>query len=270
MTPSQPVSWPAEPPLAHRSVDHETGPETGQQAAQRTSGPGGGRRPLNRWKAGFFLLALAGIVAAVAWALVGSRFLVVRSVQVTGLHRVTRSQVLTAAALPPGLPLIRVDTAAVAHRVEAITQVESATVTRNWPDRIVINVTERTPALAVRVGGKYDLIDRFGVAVVSVATRPRLLPLFIPSGPVQGSLRGSAEVAAAAAVTRELPAQLLRRLKSVTAPAADQVTLHLKGGVTVVWGSPGRTAAKERILRVLFRTHAHYYDVSSPAIATTR
>ncbi|MGE5287876.1 MAG: cell division protein FtsQ/DivIB [Micromonosporaceae bacterium] len=253
---------PSAPPLAAGGA--------GQETVQRAGAPGGSHRPLNRWKAGFFLLALAGIVAAVAWALVGSRFLVVRSVQVTGLHRVARSQVVAAAAIPPGLPLIRVDSAAVAHRVEAITQVESARVTRHWPDSIAIKVTERTPALAVRDGGRYDLIDRFGIAVVSVASRPRLLPLFVPSGPARGSVRGSAEVTAAAAVTRELPARLLRQLKSVTAPAADQVTLRLKGGVTVVWGSPGRAAAKERVLRILFRTHARYYDVSSPAIATTR
>jgi len=228
--------------------------------------PSAGRRPLNPWKAGFVVLALVGIVAAVAWALVGSRFLVVRSVQVTGLHRVPRSQVVAAAAIPFGLPLIRVDTAAVGHRVDAIRQVESAEVIRSWPDGIVIKVTERTPALAVRDGAGYDLIDRFGVLVVRAATRPKSLPLFVPAGPV----RGSASVAAAAAVTKELPPRLLRRLKLVTAPAADEVTLRLRGGVTVVWGDAGRSAAKERVLRALLLTHAHYYDVSSPTIATSR
>jgi cell division protein FtsQ len=246
--------------------------------------PGAGRRPLNPWKAGFVILALAGIVAAVAWALVGSRLLVVRSVKVTGLHRVPRSQVVAAAAIPPGLPLIRVDTTVVAHRVETITQVESARVSRNWPDGIVIKVTERTPTLAIRDDGRYDLIDRFGVVVVTASGRGSL-PLFIISGPSGGQpsggqpsgaqlsaghLRGSPAVAAAAAVCRELPARLLRRLKSVTASAANDVTLRLKGGVTVVWGSPGRAAAKDRVLRALLRTHAHYYDVSSPTIATTR
>jgi cell division protein FtsQ len=229
-------------------------------------GPDGARRPLNPWKAGFVLLALAGIVAAVAWALLGSRFLVVRSVTVTGLHRVSRPQVLAAAGIPLGLPLIRVNTTAVAHRIDAITQVESSRVSRNWPDGIVISVTERTPALAVRDGRRYNLIDRFGVVVVSAAQRPKQLPLFLPSGPI----RGNPAVEAAAAVTRELPAALSQRLTSVTAPAPDDVRLSLTGGVTVVWGSPDRAAAKEQVLRALFRTHAHYYDVSSPAIATTR
>ncbi len=244
------------------------GPGVGRRAVGRRGaegGPDGAGRPLSPWKAGFVVLALVGIVAAVAWALVGSRFLVVRSVEVTGQHRVSRAQVLAAAGIPRGLPLIRVDTRAVARQIDAIRQVESARVSRNWPDRIVISVTERTPALAVRNGRRYDLIDRFGVVVLSAARRPKQLPLFTPSGPV----RGSPAVAAAAAVTHELPAALSVRLTSVTAPAADEVTLRLTGGVTVVWGSADRAAAKEQVLRALFRTHAHYYDVSSPSIATT-
>ena len=56
---------------------------------------------------------------------------------------------------------------------------------------------------------------------------------------------------------------------SVTAPSPDQVTLQLRSGVTVVWGGPGDAAAKARELAILMRTHARYYDVSSPATAVT-
>ena len=51
----------------------------------------------------------------------------------------------SAADIPAGLPLIRVNAAAVAHRVEQIRQVQSAQVTREWPDKVLISVTERTP-----------------------------------------------------------------------------------------------------------------------------
>jgi cell division protein FtsQ len=229
------------------------------------SRPKGQRRPLDPWKAAFILLALAGIVAGVAWALLGSRFFVVRSVRVTGLHRVSRAQVITAAAIPAGLPLIRVNDAAVGRRVDAITQVESAHVTRSWPDGIVINITERTPVIAISDAGKYDLADRFGIVVVSASQRPPRLPLFTTSG----AIRGSPAVAAAVAVLHELPAPMPGRVMSITAPTADDVTLHLTGGVTVVWGSPAGAAAKQRILAVLMRTHARYYDVSAPSVATT-
>ena len=83
-----------------------------------------------------------------------------------------RAEVLRAAGITPGTPLVRVDTAAVARRVEQITQVQSAQVSRDWPDSVVIAIRERTPALAVASGGGFALIDRFGVVVSHVATRP--------------------------------------------------------------------------------------------------
>ncbi len=224
------------------------------------------QRPRDPWKTAFVLLALGGIVAGVAWALLGSRFLVVRSVSVTGLHRVSRSQVLAAAGVQMGLPLIRVDTTAIGRRVDEIAQVKSAQVSRRWPDGVLIQVTERTPALAVRSGGGYDLIDGSGVVVATVSRRPARIPLLRRSGPIQGS----PAVAAAAAVVHELPAWLSRRLASVAAPNANDVTLRLTTGVTVVWGSAGRGAVKTRVLAALMRTHAHFYDVSSPTVASTR
>ena len=203
---------------------------------------------------------------AVAWALIGSRLLVVRSVGVTGLHRVTRSQVIAAAGIQHGIPLVRVDTSAVRRRVEQIPQVRSARVSRSWPDGVDIAVTERVPALAVRSAGRYQLIDPAGVTVATVPRRPPGMPVFTPSGPV----RGDPAVAAAAAVVRQLPAQLSRRLVSVTARTADSVTLHLSHGVTVLWGGAGQAAIKQRTLAVLMRAHARYYDVSVPGMAATR
>jgi cell division protein FtsQ len=240
------------------------GGSAGRKAAAGEPGQQSRRRH-NRWKVAFFLLAAIGIVAAVAWALLGSRFLVVRSIEVTGTHLVPKSEVLAAAQIPKGLPLARVNTAAVARRVERITQVESARVTRQWPDRILITVQERTPALAIRAGSGFDLVDAFGVVVRHVAKQPRGMPLFTPTGPVLGN----PGVRAAVAVLGELPAPIARRVRSVTAATADSVILHLAGRITVNWGGSGQPAQKGRELTILLRTHARYYDLSAPGTAVT-
>ena len=73
-------------------------------------------------------------MAGVGWALLGNRVFVVRSVTVTGTHLVSAAQVIAAADVPLGTPLLRVDAGAVTRRVEAIPQVASATVTEDWPD----------------------------------------------------------------------------------------------------------------------------------------
>jgi cell division protein FtsQ len=235
--------------------------------ALRSRGRFRGRR--RRWLAVLIVLAVLGIAGGIAWALLGSRLFVVRSVIVTGTHLVPTSEVLAVAGVKPGTPLIRVDTAQVAARVAAIRQVQSVRVSESWPDRVVIAVKERTPALAVAApGGGFDLVDAEGVLVRWAARRPRGLPLYLTSAAVT-SLRGDPDVSASAAVTAELPAWLRSSVQSVTAPSPDQVTLRLAGGVTVVWGAADRAAAKAEELALLMRTHAHYYDVSAPGTAVT-
>jgi cell division protein FtsQ len=216
-------------------------------------------------------LAAAGVVAAAVWVLFGSPLFVVRSVTVSGTHLVSRSEVVAAAGVRPGTPLVRVNTARAAARIAAIPQVRSAQVTRSWPNRLVIVVQERTAVLVLPTygGGGYDLTDADGVVLQRVVRRPANLPLY-PTVAPEGALRGNPDLAAAAAVLAELPAQVRRSVVSVTAPHPDQVTLRLAGGITVVWGDTGRAGVKARELTVLMRTHQRYYDVSAPGSVTAR
>ena len=228
------------------------------------------RRP---WRGGVaFALATAGLIGAAVWVLFGSRLLVVRSVIVTGTHLVPRSEVLAVAGVEPGTPLIRVNTAQVAARLDTIRQVRSALVRRSWPDRVVIVVRERTAVLAVTApedGGGYDLVDADGVVVQWGASRPADLPLYPTAAPVT-SLRGDPDLAAAAAVLGELPAWLRHSVASITAPDPDQVTLRLADGITVLWGGTDRAGAKAAELTVLMHTHMHYYDVSAQGSVLTK
>jgi cell division protein FtsQ len=253
--------------------------------APRAAGPGGGRRgPARRrgraprWRAAFFGLAAFAIVAGVGWALLGNRLLVVRSVTVTGTHLVSSARVIAAADVPLGTPLLRVDTAAAARRVEAIPQVASARVTKGWPDHLVIAVTERVPVLAVKMaGGGYDLVDRAGVPVRWAKHRPVMMPQLLTSLP-GSALAGAPSVSAAAAVLAELQPWLARQVAQVTVAqptgssgaAAQQVTLHLTVGKTVLWGAPGGAGQKNRELAILLPGKAHYVDVSAPDTVVTR
>ncbi len=228
---------------------------------------GPGRRV---WRATFLALATAGVVGVAIWVLFGSRLLVVRSVTVTGTHLVPRSEVLAVAGIVPGTPLIRVNTAEVAARIDAIRQVRSALVSKSWPDRMVIVLRERTPALALTApGGGYDLVDSDGVIVQWGASRPADLPLYPTTAPVT-AWRGDPDLAAVAAVLGELPAWLRHAVASVTAPGPDQVTLRLADGVTVLWGGTDRAGPKAAELIVLMRAHMHYYDVSAQGSVLTR
>jgi cell division protein FtsQ len=227
------------------------------------------------------VLAVTAIVVGVGYALLGDRLLVVRSVAVTGTHLVSTAQVRAAADVPVGTPLLRVDTTAVERRVAAIRQVASVTVTKQWPDHLVIAVTERVPDMAVRMaGGGYDLIDPYGVIVRWAKAKPATLPLLATSL-AGGHLRGDPGVTAAAAVLAQLRPWLSESVARLSVAAeltavgatvreSEQVTLFLRDGKTVRWGGTDRAVVKNREVAILLRGAARYLDVSAPGIAVTK
>lgn len=238
--------------------DHFPASRDGSRAAGRVhAGPG---------RTVFFGLLVLAILAGAAWALLGSSLLVVRHVEVTGNRLVTAAQVRQAARIRMGAPLASVNTAAAARGVEQLAPVLSATVRRSWPDAIVIIVRERTPVLAVATAGGYQLIDSHGITVRQVTRKPASMPLLSAPPAV---LRGSPAVNAAAVVLRQLPPGLRNRLASVSAASASSVTLHLAGGITVLWGGAGDRAEKLAELGMVLRRHARYYDISDPNTAVT-
>lgn len=242
-----------------------TVPAPSAQKPEESSAAG---KTASRWKTAFFALAAVGVIGAVAWALLGSKLIVVRSVAVTGTHLVTKAEVSGAAAVPLGTPLSEVNPAAVARRVETIRQVASATVSRSWPDGLTISVAERVPVAADRMsGGGYDLVDKTGVIVRWSRTKPAALPQMraTVSG---GRLAGDPGVTTATAVLGELPRWLAPRVASVS--ASGPVTLRLRDGKTVVWGGTDRSSVKARELAILMRDPVRYFDVSAPGTAITR
>ena len=129
--------------------------------------------------------------------------------------------------------------AAVARRVERLRQVQSAQVSRDWPDTVVISVQERTPALAVAGAGGFGLVDEFGVVVRvgHASSRPPCPLLTAPLARPSGPLRGSPAIRAAVIVLRELPRPARHRVRCWRA-SATAVTLQLGGGVRSSGAAP--------------------------------
>jgi cell division protein FtsQ len=195
---------------------------------------------------------------------------VVRSVRVAGNGRaVSAGQVLAAARVTLGQPLVRVDTGTLARRVEQLRQVQSAQVSKDWPTTLVITVQLRKPVFALPVDGSYALVDPFGVSVRVVTRKPPGLPV-LTVNTTSRSLRGSPAVRAAAAVLGELPRRTAKQVRGVTTGGPNDVSVDLANGSVVVWGGAERGRTKARELRVLMRRHARVYDVSGVGTAMTR
>jgi cell division protein FtsQ len=66
-----------------------------------------------------------------------------------------------------------------------------------------------------------------------------------------------------------IPDEVRSTVVRVTAGSRDDVTLGLRNGATVRWGSVEDSALKARVLAGLLAVKATRYDVSAPLLPTT-
>jgi cell division protein FtsQ len=213
------------------------------------------RRILIGAAAGFLVVSVATPVL-----LAVSPAFAVRTVTVTGADAALSGQVRQALAGEVGVPIALVDEAALTRRIGSVAGVASFTVARLPPGTLAVRVVARTAVAQVRTAGGYALVDAAGVALRASATRLPVVPL-VTAQP------GSTGFGAAAAVLATLPAALRSQVTTVGARTADDVTLTLQHGRTVVWGSaddgPAKAAALAAAL-VRVAKGQHRIDVSVP------
>ncbi len=99
-----------------------------------------------------------------------------REISVTGNHRVTRGEILAAAAIAPHVSIWLQNTGAIANRIEAIPYIETVGVHRTLPASIRIVVVERTPFVVLRSGAVAGIVDR-SLRVLEPATAAGGLPV---------------------------------------------------------------------------------------------
>jgi cell division protein FtsQ len=190
------------------------------------------------------------------WTLLYSHWLALQTVEVAGVDRLSSKQIERAAALPAGSALARLDLDAAADRIEQIPAVRSATLSRSWPHSVIITVTERTPVAVVQVDGAERAVDATGAEFKLKGGQHGLPKLAVDPG--SGTLDDAAEVVAS------LPAEISHRVTEVRADSIDSITLALRSGDQVLWGSADASSRKAQVLAVLLRHHATRYDVSVP------
>jgi len=217
------------------------------------------------WRRLLIGLVVVGTAAGAVWLVYFSSVLASARTDVTGTESLPEALVVETAQVPLGVPLARLDVGAIEARVEGLAAVESAEVSRSWPDRVRIRVTERTPVAAVLWEGRWRGLDESGLLFRDYDRRPPALPVV--------QMRASTTVdalAEGAAVVNALPEELLRRVEAFDVRSIDDITFGLKSGAQVVWGSSEYSEAKVEVLQILLDKPATTYDVSAPGRPTTR
>ncbi|WP_326723720.1 MULTISPECIES: FtsQ-type POTRA domain-containing protein [unclassified Streptomyces] len=251
------------------------GPTTAERGERQKLESGPPRPPrigrLSRPRTLIILMIAAVLLgAASVWVLYGSSWLRVERVSASGMRVLTDQQVREAADVPVGSPLISVDTDAIEERLRRkLPRIDSVDVVRSWPHGIGLKVTERTPVLIEEKGGKFVEVDAKGVRFATVSDAPKSVPLLeltVPQSPGLRRFGTDRLVREAVTVAGDIPAAVARDTQVVKVRSYDSISLELKGGRIVEWGSGEKGAAKARTLTALMKAApgARHFDVSVP------
>ncbi|GLF94188.1 cell division protein FtsQ/DivIB [Streptomyces yaizuensis] len=242
-----------------------------QESGPPPAPPAGGRFRFRPGRRGLLIaLAAAALAAGAGWLLYGSSWLRVESVRASGTDVLTTAQVVRAAEVPVGEPLVSLDTDAVEERIlRRLPRADTVEVSRSWPRGVTLEVTERQPVLQLVQGRRYVEVDDDGVRFATVDRPVRGVPRLELAVERSPSLRRFplARLTREAVRVREgLPGKVVADLRTLVVRSYDDMVLELTGERRVVWGSPEEGEAKARALTALLKAapRARHFDVSAP------
>lgn len=195
-----------------------------------------------------WLVVVLLLVCAVVVTLWWSPAFVVAEVTVSGVDGEVAAGAHQRADIPLGIPLARVDTDAVAVRVEKDLRIAEATVSRDWPSTVDISVSLREPALVIDQSGsaRLQVSDASGVIFDEVAETPADLMLVRAS---PGEL-DSESLSGVLSLRGALAPQMVQQISSLRLSGDGDLSFAL-GAVEVDWGAAGQEQLKAEVLDAL-------------------
>ena len=220
-----------------------------------------------RWKAVAIVSGAAVALGGLGDGVVHSPIVETHDVTVSGVSQLTPQRVLKIGGLSGTVNVFFLDAGAVEHRLESDPWIASATVQRRLPHTVTVSIRERVPVAAVGNGSGFDAVAADGTVLRS-GTSQRGLPL------VQAA--STSDRAAAAAVVGAMPASLRALTEEVDVNPGREVSVKLRSGVIVTYGSADEPTAKAQALAAVLRwagdqgVKVETIDVSVPTAPTAR
>ncbi len=95
---------------------------------------------------------------------VSSPYFEIKEVVVRGCKELTEKEILSYAAIKPSQNLLAINLGTIARRIESNPWIKEVSVGREFPNRLVINLQERTAVALVKRDNGFNLMDLDGVA----------------------------------------------------------------------------------------------------------
>jgi cell division protein FtsQ len=150
----------------------------------------------------------------------------IRSVAVTGNRELSTEEVFVAAAIPATASLPFVDIAAVQARLKAVPLIAESSVRKLYPDKLAIQIVERSPFALWQQDGTVHVVSADGTAI-DVLRDDRFLTLPHVVGP-----GANKRVKEYVGILLEVP-ELANQVRAGTLVGERRWTLKLKNGVDV-------------------------------------
>ena len=188
------------------------------------------RRRLRVW----ITAGIAVVLAAAAFGISQSPLLDVDEIEVIGAPRTGADQILEAAGVEAGAPLLGLDLSGPRKSIAALPWVDQVRSSRTWGGKVTFDVTEREAVAQIPVDEEWALADGQG-RVLQVTPTPGNLPvvLFSPVPQPGGWLRDAALLLLEAS-----EALIPLQGDDIGAISLEngQVVVDLPGGGKVYWG----------------------------------
>ena len=225
---------------------------------RRRSKPSLGTRARTYWIPAILAIAVAVLLG---WVLAAAPIFRPSRVDVSGLARVSREDVLARAAIDPNQNVWLSDVRAAERRVEAVPYVFSARVQRRLPAAVTIAIVERVPEACVRdaKGGQFTVDGTLRVLELGCANAPAVAyvtrnalagakPGDFLTDPSLAELRRDAQALAPQANSQQGGSAQPLRFIAFSFDSAGQLDATMPDGVRVRFGDDDALADKERLV----------------------
>lgn len=218
------------------------------------------RRRRRRLAAVLVVLALIGLAGAVAW----SPLVDVDRVVVDGAERLDPDLIRSASGIERGEPMVGVDLRAVRRAVRDVPGVTAASVRREWPGTVRIDVVESVGLVRLVSEGRVAVLTTTGALSdpgVLAGAVDELAEVELPPGALGDADRFPDELRGLLGVFAGLPDSLRDPLSDGQLDDRGQLTFDLPGGATLEFGTLDDVPAK------LVRTQAAFEQVALECLA---
>ena len=225
-------------------------PRTAESTSLADAPPPADRRDRFR-KAGAIVFITVVVLGAATVTLTRSPFFAARTIEVRGASHVPRSQVLRIAAVTPDTNVFTLDAGAAERRLERDPWIADATVTKDLPSTLVIDIHERIAVAVAESDGVLRLVADDGAFLETALPRAAIGMPSIVTADAEGVEPSPEAVGGAARAIAAMAPTLRRRIDGIAILADGQLRVDLTSGSSAAYGEPVELQEKAMALRAL-------------------